>query len=172
MDATKKIRLTSDDMSVVVLGNFNVIEDEIDPNFYFPGTWYDFWTGDSIIVTNVNEPILLKEGEYRLYTSKKLVTPEFVGVNAKVYSNEFLKLNIYPNPATSQLNIFVDHQTGGKADIEIFDIHGKIVKILGVFQIDNGSNRIQSNISEIDAGIYFVKIEIEGKMLIEKLIIR
>ena len=75
-------------MSVVVLGNFHTGEAEIDPDFYFTGTWYDYWTGDSFEVSDVNEKIMLQAGEYRLYTSKKLTTPAFVGVNEHLSESE------------------------------------------------------------------------------------
>lgn len=37
----KKTRLNSPEMSVVVLGNFDIEEGEINPEFQFTGTWYN-----------------------------------------------------------------------------------------------------------------------------------
>jgi len=170
--AMKKIKLTTPEMSAVVLGNFHVGEAEIDPEFYFTGTWYDYWTGDSIEVTNVNEAILLQAGEYRLYTSKKLTTPEFVGIEEDSFTDSDLNIKIFPNPATSELNILVDQKNGAKVEISLLDITGKKIKNLATTQLTGGLNQIQSNVLGIKPGLYFLKFEIEDRTVIEKLIIQ
>ncbi len=170
--AMKKIKLTTPEMSAVVLGNFHVAEGEIDPDFYFTGTWYDYWTGDSLEVTNVNEAILLQAGEYRLYTSKKLSTPEFVGIEEDTFSNIDINIRLFPNPATSELNILIDQKNGEKVKISLLDITGKKIKNIANTQLSGGLNQIQSNVLGIQPGLYFLKFEIEDRTVIEKLIIQ
>lgn len=72
--AQKVIRIQHNDMSVVVLGNFDVVAANVYPNFPFPTRWYEFFTDDSINVsgTDLNKAINLQPGEYRLYTSKRI----------------------------------------------------------------------------------------------------
>ncbi len=59
-------------MDVVVLGNFDLTPQTIDPNFTKTGTWYEFFSGRTLEITaaSQNTPISLLQGEYRLYTSK------------------------------------------------------------------------------------------------------
>jgi len=171
--AMKKIKLTNPEMSVVVLGNFDTGEAEIDPDFYFTGTWYDYWTGDSLEVSDVNEKIMLQAGEYRLYTSKKLTTPAFVGIQDHETSVDPFKVHIYPNPASSELHILLSSESGNKrVDIELLDLTGARVKKIESKVISRGLNQIQTNISGLKPGIYFLKIEIEGRSKVEKLIIQ
>ncbi len=63
-------------MNVTIIGNFNVIDDAMSPNFQHTGKWYDFFSGDSIEVTDINEGVFLKAGEFHIYSDEKLPTPE------------------------------------------------------------------------------------------------
>jgi hypothetical protein len=170
--AMKKIKLNSPEMSVVVLGNFHTGEAEIDPDFYFTGTWYDYWTGDSIEVTDVNEKIMLQAGEYRLYTSKRLKTPEFVGVEDNAFEDQSLRLGLHPNPAKSQLHIVIenDHHLSN-TDIYFYDMIGKKVKEIKGVQMSIGLNQITTDVQMMNPGIYFVRVESGNKSITEKLII-
>ncbi len=46
------------------------------PIFQYNGKWYDYFSGDSITVENSTLSITLNPGEFHIYTSKKLPTPE------------------------------------------------------------------------------------------------
>jgi hypothetical protein len=171
--AMKKIKLTSPEMSVVVLGNFHIGPAEIDPDFYFTGTWYDYWTGDSLEVSDVNEKIMLQAGEYRLYTNKKLTTPAFVDVEEHIIDNQFIKLGLNPNPAKTQLYVIIENDRQlSDADIYFYDMMGKKVKELKNVQLSNGLNQITTDVKSLKPGIYFVRVELGSQSIVEKLIIQ
>lgn len=68
----KSVVLRHIDMDVVVLGNFEVTTEFIDPTFTKTGIWYEYYTGAQLKVSNTNKLIPLQAGEYRLYTTKLL----------------------------------------------------------------------------------------------------
>ena len=70
-------------------------------------------------------------------------------------------LGVYPNPASSLVNI--KSSARGSGDISIFDMTGRCVKTVYVEDISNAT----INIEDLDKGVYF--IEINGK--VEKLVI-
>lgn len=57
---------------LVVIGNFGLNTESIDPAFTQSGIWYNYFTGEEINVTNVNSLIELKAGEWHIYTTEKL----------------------------------------------------------------------------------------------------
>jgi hypothetical protein len=77
-------------------------------------------------------------------------------------SNEF---KMYPNPANDVLHVKLNHITN--ADLGIYDIQGKLVLDRSVVQ----EQTIQLNISELQSGLYFVKLNIASKQIVKKLII-
>jgi hypothetical protein len=162
-NALKKIKLTADDMSVVVLGNFDIVEGDINPDFQSTGTWYNYWTSDSIVVTDVNETINLKAGEYRLYTSKRLTKPEYVGISdvEKAQNTNVL----YPNPVINNLTIT---NTEDIKQINIYNMLGKIV----YSESYNNNKAIVINTNYLNSGYYIAKLESKNGYLISKKIIK
>ncbi|MFT4683113.1 MAG: 1,4-alpha-glucan branching enzyme [Flavobacteriales bacterium] len=72
----KRLLLYGGDMDAVVVGNFDVVGFDMTPGFSHTGTWYDFFTGNSIDVTDLNASIYLNAGEYHLYTDQPLAVPD------------------------------------------------------------------------------------------------
>ncbi len=99
--AQKRINLIHGSMSVTVIGNFDVNSANVYPNFPFPGRWYDYINDDSISVANLNDPVFLGPGEYRIYTSKRLnqklsilnVSSQFVQLGYQSGSSDTLSIS-------------------------------------------------------------------------------
>ncbi|MFK7806503.1 MAG: DUF4961 domain-containing protein [Saprospiraceae bacterium] len=72
---TKRINLNDDQTNATIIGNFDVVKKSIDPNFQSTGTWYDYFSGESISVSDVNAMIDLEPGEFHIYTDEPLETP-------------------------------------------------------------------------------------------------
>ena len=69
--SVKRIKLTDDSLNVIIIGNFNVVPAKINPDFHYPGKWYDYFTGDTLIVGDPTDKIQLSAGEFHIYTSKR-----------------------------------------------------------------------------------------------------
>ena len=67
----KRLHLTTTDQKVTILGNFDVVAQNITPYFQQTGTWYEFFTGEVRTVNNTQDQIYLQPGEYRLYSTSK-----------------------------------------------------------------------------------------------------
>jgi len=144
----KSVVLRHSDMDVVVLGNFDVTTKSIDPTFTKTGTWYEYYTGNQLNVTNTNTPISLQAGEYRLYTTKLLQDPLPVEEIAKIENG----LLLYPNPVRGFFKI-----NKSVEKVEIFDILGrKILSFSGSFNSEK-----QYDITTLKSSIYVVKISTE-----------
>jgi glycosidase len=155
---TKRIKLHSADMDVVILGNFDVKTKTIDPGFYSTGTWYEFWSGDSLDVTNVNEEIQLAPGEYRMYTTKKLETPEFVGISENVDGTAKM-LKVFPNPAQNEIHILTESDKSFAAvELKVLDLNGKVIVQKMYDNIVKGTNEFVLDVSNLEKGFYFVSL--------------
>jgi hypothetical protein len=116
-------------MQVTVLGNFGLETTSMSPFFQETGRWYEYFSGDSLEVANILDPITLEPGEYRMYTSERLAPPDFtLDVNRpEPYGPEF-NVVIYPNPSSEDFHIHISNT--GKEDlaVEIMDISGRIIR--------------------------------------------
>ena len=68
-------------------------------------------------------------------------------------------VNVYPNPAQELINIELGDLIGTKI-IELYDVTGRIIL---TEQVNN--NAVQLNISEVNNGIYFIKVINEEKTI-------
>ena len=90
---------------------------------------------------------------------------EFVAQSLSVDEYSTDDFALYPNPASSIVNIKLKNPSSGNTSVEIIDVQGKTV-------IQNTINEtLQLNVKNIEAGLYFVKLKQNSKQTIKKLII-
>lgn len=122
--ALKKIRLKNETTSMVVLGNFDVKEASINPTFYTTGMWYEFFTGDSINVTNTDAVISLQAGEYRIYSNKKMPYPYSIIENTGLKTS----VNVMPNPVSTSCTIEILHEGNTHCIAEVYTADGRLIE--------------------------------------------
>jgi glycosidase len=156
----KRINLYHASMNVVVLGNFDVVGGNMDPNFPVTGKWYEFYSGDSITVSDLHANIYLDAGEYKLYTTKKFEIPEMVTAEvASILGNPNQSL-VYPNPSSNNFTIVFNGSVKEKTSIEIYNSFGQM---LNKFDVETGKNSVIWNADDfygtrVPSGMYFCNI--------------
>ncbi|MBK9735031.1 MAG: hypothetical protein IPO92_08710 [Saprospiraceae bacterium] len=90
---TRRLSYNTTGIDLVVIGNYALISKSVDPKFSQQGKWYNYFSGDSIDVTNVSAQITLKPGEWHIYTTKRLAEGQADVVG--LYDNP---VTISPNP--------------------------------------------------------------------------
>ena len=160
----KRINITDPSMDVTIIGNFYVQANNIDPEFQHTGWWYDYFTGDSIYVTNTSEQISLGPGEFHIYTTAKLPTPEQgiiddveSGGDGQTVYNFSLAQN-YPNPFNPSTVIRYSVSSAQLVTLKIYDVLGREVKTLVNEEKPSGSYEIEFNASNFSSGIYFYQL--------------
>jgi 1,4-alpha-glucan branching enzyme len=130
----KRLTLTGETMKVNILGNFGMASSTINPAFPQTGKWYEYFTRDSLTVTNTNSLFTFKPGEFRLYTTQKLALSELVtGVDDNISEIEGQRISVYPNPFDKETTIsFSSGQISGSYKIEIFSAYGTSVRTINV----------------------------------------
>jgi len=165
----KRLTIIDSTMNVNVIGNFAVTSTSINPAFPNTGWWYDFFSGDSIFVTDVNEFIPLAPGEFHIYSTIKLPTPEdgilsdVERINDEIVESYQLKQN-YPNPFNPSTTIRYSIVKPDNVSIKIFDVLGREVNTLVNDFKENGNYQVQWNGEnnlgyKVNSGIYFYRIE-------------
>lgn len=133
---------------VTIIGNFGVTTQNIDPEFQQTGVWYDLLNNNQTLsVSNVNVPITLQPGEYKVYGSQ----PVNLGVD-----NSFINknINVYPNPSNNYIQF-----NAAITELEIYDITGRLVKSYK----GNFSKNNKFDTTNMDSGEYILKIKTPNK---------
>jgi len=157
---TKQVTLLHPEMNVVILGNFGMDAGQIQASFPAAGTYYNYFTGDSLDVVGATRQIPLEAGEYRLYTSVKLESPQIgTGIwDGKTPGREDAFIRVFPNPAHDFLNI--EFVTSGynpteSVSIDVFDTFGREIKSL---LTTSSTGEFSVDINDLTYGVYYFRI--------------
>ncbi len=144
---TVNIKITNESLTsaqlkdVLILANFDTTAQNTPTGFPYAGTWYNLMDNTSINVTDVNAPINLPAGEYRIYGNK----------TANLAIEDFEKtaaVSLFPNPVSNYFTL-----NTGVAKVQIYSISGQLVKTF----TSNGNTDFQFGVSELQTGLYIVK---------------
>ncbi len=158
----KSIHLNSDQTNVVILGNFDVKNASINPQFQHTGWWYDYFRGDSLFITNTTEKINFLAGEYHVFSDKKL---KYIGYNSVTKIDD--NISIYPNPTSDVINIDYKNTTS-HFNVELFSIDGQ------KYFINKKGSRFKNkiltiNLNLIPSGLYILKFSNNKSSIIKKI---
>lgn len=159
--AAKSIHINDNSMSVTILGNFDVVPQNITPAFQSIGKWYEFFSGDSLEVTNVSRQINLQPGEYRLYTTVKIPkASDIIVPNQNTIPTEFKLEQNYPNPFNSSTVITYQLSAISHVTLKIYDVLGrKVATLVDEFKQPGNYNSQFSIInSQLSSGVYFYRL--------------
>ena len=166
----KSIHLNHSSMNACIIGNFDVVSGNINPQFQHSGKWYEYFSGDSITVTDVNANLNLQAGEFRLYFDHKIDV--FFPLGIKNNTSQFNRLRIFPNPASEQVYIDFYLQKAQAYSISVFSTEGKQVLEMENLKGKAGKNELSIPVQGIVPGIYFLNIQSEGLNATQKLFVK
>lgn len=127
--------------NVVVLANFSVAAQNVNPSFPYTGTWYNLMDNTSINVTSTTATISIPAGQFRVYGNK----------NVTLSADHFDTLKdvvLYPNPAADAFAISSDAEM-----VQIYSVTGQLVKSFHHQAMD-----YFYSVSDLNKGVYLVKI--------------
>ncbi|MCG8702456.1 MAG: T9SS type A sorting domain-containing protein [Bacteroidales bacterium] len=117
-----------------------------------------------MVTPNINFDFLLfeEEGEY--------VDPGFPNhwlLGTSVDEYEVASFKVYPNPATTSVNVDLNDFSDVQS-VSIVSLSGTIVKTVN----EINSNKINVSTSDLSTGLYFVRVETDNGVSIQKVTIR
>jgi glycosidase len=158
---TKTIQLTLNDHNITLLGNFDVTNKPVSVSFQHTGTWYEFFSGASLNVTNTNKTFNLNPGEYLLYSDKEL--PAFKDLATTISDDLNANfLQIYPNPTKGNLHLEASSKI---QNMELYSIDGKTV-----YQSSPNTNSVNLDLNHFIPGIYFIRILTTNQLFTKKIV--
>lgn len=165
----KTVKLTHPEMNVVSMANFNINSASVFPIFQQEGTWYEYFSNDSLIVEDLNMGINLEAGEYRLYTSKKI--EKRVGQVTSVVNNLSQEpIHAYPNPIIAGGELAVEIEKSIFPLIaKLYAPDGRMIPLKHI-QLNNQTRlRLPSKLTN---GVYFLHLLVNGRVYTDKIQIK
>ncbi len=169
----KSIILESESMDVVMHGNFGLsTAANVPVSFPKTGTWYNYFTGEELVVSSNTVNFSFRSSEFYLFTDKKLGKP-LEGILQMDFVTEIPKeivpddaFIIYPIPTQGRLTIQLPIEMRG-ANYRIIDMTGRILK---EGNSANGSEILELDVRNIQAGIYIFEAYDTKRVLFKRFI--
>lgn len=163
----KRINITHTEMDIAVVGNYHLASREVTPGFSKIGVWYDYISGDSIEVSELNMTVPLNAGEYRIYTTRK-VDP---GFDITTDLNDFIQVrtDVKIVPMPNEGNFEIHFPTAGLfTSVRATDVSGKDIPCSYMLMHDS-TIKIEMN---APSGIYLLWLIGKEGIQIEKVVIK
>lgn len=135
---------------------------------------------------------LLAEGKYNLkitsdgYQEKRIdsisvenyqttiipvqLVPIGYGITEELFDEQQM-LNLYPDPVSGILHIEIKPEKPGLFTIEIISIDGRTFKTIDKIDVPYGGTVVNTDVSELSGGIYFIRLRNNNKVWVRKFII-
>ncbi|MFI5163935.1 MAG: glycosyl hydrolase family 18 protein [Bacteroidia bacterium] len=86
----------------------------------------------------------------------------------KTQANE-VKLDIYPNPVTDLITMHLEFPENGMISLSLYDITGRVIYKIEKAVDEQPSYQLSIPVSNLNSGIYFLKLETASSVLIRKI---
>src|SRR5690554_2995263 len=116
---------------------------------------FDSDNGNNLYIDDIN-----------IYSGPEIDIP--LGINDNEIINYF---NVYPNPADHIANVSFTVQGNQQANVTLVNMMGQNIQS-NVIQASEGENLVMLNTENVEAGVYFVKVNIGGVQQTKRLIIQ
>ncbi|SHF44592.1 Por secretion system C-terminal sorting domain-containing protein [Mariniphaga anaerophila] len=156
-------RLTSNGNHVFAVGNFGIQATTATITFPETGEWFEFFSQTSVDVENATQNLALQPGEYKLYSTRKLLKTDVITDTEEVKLGQ-KHLKIFPNPANSEVTIVSEKPF---SQFEIYSLTGKLVQQVNVAN----KNRVKIAVDNFTPGVYFIHAFQNDTRITEKLIV-
>jgi glycosidase len=157
--AVKTISLANADLSVVSLGNFDVVAQTTTVTFPQAGTWYNYLTSEQLNVTSTTPSFTLQPGQYAVYTSKQIGKPAGTTLATRAQDAAVLKLSLMPNPATGTATVVYSLPTATTASLSVQNLLGQTVRQLAPARQVAGTQAQALPLQGLAPGVYLVKLQ-------------
>ena len=171
--ATKLIHLADASLGVTVVGNFDVTAQSIVPAFQSPGTWYNYLTGTSRVVTDVNAPLTLQPGEYAVYTSKPLNAATGTVLAARPPATAAFRLAAFPSPAAGVATLRYELPAAASVRVVVCNVLGATVATLPTAgRQAAGAHELPVPVANLANGVYLVRLQADGQQQTARLLVQ
>mgnify|MGYP003434176733 FL=1 len=164
----KSINLDNDELKMVVIGNFGVVENSKAITFPTSEWYYNYLGTDSIQGFTSPKMLTYKPGIYKVYLNKKVFNPS-ISLSSDNLSYNKLNVKVYPNPASDLIYITIpEENSNGKTELSIYDLKGKLLQKR---QVENASF-IEMSTFDLNNGMYIFKVSKKNNVGLMKLLIQ
>ena len=158
-----KFRTANDTADLVVIGNFDVVQQTGQVTFPTAGNWYDYFGNTIQTSTGTPQSFSLQPGEFRVYINRNVNNVIPTPVGNVPWNGSALAVKLFPNPVKASSVIEVSVPQSGQATVELYNSSGQLLQTVYNGFMARGTRQLPLNKPAVAAGTYFLKISLRGE---------
>ena len=165
----KRLHLNGENVNAVIVANFRVTELSMIPGFQHTGTWYDYFSGETLDVSDTDAFMSFAPGEYHVYLDDNITAPNSTSVTH--LSSTRVQFEIYPNPTRQILTGSLHLSSMNVCQLRVLDQRGKTMHEWQVNPWQTGRNEFSLDVRQWAAGLYYLQCQQNGVSTTQKVLI-
>ncbi|MBT3365089.1 MAG: 1,4-alpha-glucan-branching protein [Flavobacteriales bacterium] len=166
--STKRINLLHPNMKAIVIGNFDNSIKSMVPNFAHTGDWYDYFSGDTLSVSDPYMTLSLAPGEYRVYTDNKLQQPT-ITLGAQEWSLPSIVVQLQPVPSERFVDVSWAMPNPVVVHLQVRDLQGRLL-LDKAWDAAQSPDAYQVDMQALPSGMHVLTLDVGGQRSQHKLI--
>lgn len=175
----KTVKLNHPDFNVLATANCEVRNATGGLGFQHTGWWFDYFSGDSVLINDINQQFVFRAGEYHLFTDKRLPLPDLTTNITTDIENLCCentdKVSVFPNPAQDHIVVHFNMESRGLVKLQLMDLKGASV-FSASQNMEAGEQNVLLNLGEVipsgnPSGLYMLRLTYGDQMYTGKIII-
>lgn len=164
---SKRLVFSHPEMDAVVHCNFAVNATLPLGGFTQTGWWYEYFSGDSILVETTNMQVPMNAGDYKVFTTEKLDLPNIVSTVGieEIIAEDYIE-SIFPNPTSTHFTLRISEKIQPEK-IYILQMDGTIVREIN--ELNTSETAI--DVRDLAAGMYFVYVEYKNRFSVKPIVV-
>jgi hypothetical protein len=163
----KTLKVWSDSLKVVVVGNFDVTPSTDTVSFPGSGIWYDYLNQTTFNATGTPQNITLQPGEYHVYLNRNVRNTLVTSLTDIGPDIDAGTLVIYPNPVSSRATLNYEMPVSGKIEISIWNLQGRKLSTIYSGMKSKGSHSVSWDTKQqgarMPSGQYLMVLDMNGR---------
>ncbi len=138
------------------------------------GSYMYSWTGPDNFTSTEENLVNLSAGDYVLVvtdlngcevTSEVITIDRLTSIEEPTWAKD---LRLFPNPATEMLTLELPAFIASDLTLELLNARGQTVQRIDTEQ---NSNTLRMNVSNLPSGLYWVKMQAKGELVVRKVVV-
>jgi 1,4-alpha-glucan branching enzyme len=156
-----KVRSATDSSQVVIVGNFDLVQQTAAVTFNTAGTWYDYLNGNTFTATGAAQNITLQAGEYHIYVNRNLTNVVTTPVIDIINAGKELQAFVYPNPVNKSSLLELNIPETGSVQINMYNLTGGLIRNVYSGNMSKGIHFVSllDKINNLAGGMYLIKVQ-------------
>lgn len=163
--AFKWIKLTTanDTSDLVVIGNFDVVQQTGSVTFPVAGNWYDYFGNFVQTATGTPQSFTLQPGEFHVYVNRNVNNIATTPVSNVSRNGNAFEASVYPNPVKSACTIALAVPQSGNANITLYNSMGQFIATVYSGFLLKGERQLPLQKPAPAKGTYFLKLQVKDE---------